>query len=208
MNLKGLIYRELGDGLTEKELAAAVGVSPRTIIKILADKLPKEPAVWKKFAKYFRMDADFLRTGRLVNVTEPCVSEGAVPMRKVPLLTWTQVGQMMEHIEPSTITNPEALLLATDIAGARTFALRVKDDSMYPMFGEGEIIFVNPDIESEPGQYVVAAACDSPESGILRELNMIGDQYVLHPLNRRYKDMPLTKAYCIWGKVVRLRKNL
>ncbi len=208
MNLKGLIYRELGDGLTEKELAAAVGVSPRTIIKILADKLPKEPAVWKKFAKYFRMDADFLRTGSLVNVTEPCVSEGAVPTRKVPLLTWTQVGQMMEHIEPSTITNPEALLLATDIAGARTFALRVKDDSMYPMFGEGEIIFVNPGIESEPGQYVVAAACDSPESGILRELNMIGDQYVLHPLNRRYKDMPLTKAYCIWGKVVRLRKNL
>ena len=208
MNLKGLIYRELGDGLTEKELAAAVGVSPRTIIKILADRLPKEPAVWKKFAKYFRMDADFLRTGRLANVTEPCVSEGAVPMRKVPLLTWTQVGQMMEHIEPSTITNPEALLLATDIAGARTFALRVKDDSMYPMFGEGEIIFVNPDIETEPKQYVVAAARDAPESGMLRELNMIGDQYVLHPLNRRYKDMPLTKDYCMWGKVVRLRKNL
>jgi SOS-response transcriptional repressor LexA len=208
VNLKGLVCRELGEGLTEKELAAAVGVSPRTIIKILADRLPKEPAVWKKFAKYFRMDADFLRTGRLVNVTEPCVSEGAVPMRKAPLLTWTQVGQMMEHIDPSTITNPEALLLATDITGARTFALRVKDDSMYPMFGEGEIIFVNPDLEAEPGQYVVAAARNSPESGMLRELNMIGEQYVLHPLNRRYKDLPLTNDYSIWGKVVRLRKNL
>jgi len=79
---------------------------------------------------------------------------------------------------------------------------------MYPMFGEGEIIFVNPDIETEPRQYVVAAPRDAPESGTLRELNMIGDRYVLHPLNRRYKDMPLTKDYCMWGKVVRLRKNL
>lgn len=208
MNLKGLVCRELGEGLTEKELAAAVGVAPRTIIKILADRLPKDPAIWKKFAKYFRMDADFLRIGRLVSAMETSGSEGAVSMKKVPLLTWTQVGQMMESIEPSHITDPEALLEATDVTGARNFALRVKDDSMYPMFGEGEIIFVNPDIESEPGQYVVAAARNSPESGMLRELNMIGDQYVLHPLNRRYKDMPLTKAYCIWGKVVRLRKNL
>ena len=37
---------------------------------------------------------------------------------------------------------------------------------------------------------------------------MIGEQYVLHPLNRRYKDLPLTNDYSIWGKVVRLRKNL
>ena len=50
MNLKGLVCRELGEGFTEKELAAAVGVSPRTIMKILADRLPKEPAIWKKVA--------------------------------------------------------------------------------------------------------------------------------------------------------------
>jgi len=208
VNLKGLVCRELGEGLTEKELAAAVGVSPRTIIKILADRLPKEPAVWKKFAKYFRMDADFLRIGRLISAMETSESASTVPTRKVPLLTWAQVGQMMERIEPSHVTDPEALLEATDVAGARTFALRVKDDSMYPMFGEGEIIFVNPDLEAEPGQYVVAAARNSPDSAMLRELNMIGEQYVLHPLNRRYKDMPLRNDYSIWGKVVRLRKNL
>jgi hypothetical protein len=133
VNLKGLVCRELGEGLTEKELAAAVGVAPRTIIKILADRLPKEPAVWKKFAKYFRMDADFLRTGRLVSGMEfASGSEGAVPMRKVPLLSWAQVGQM-GRIEPSCMTDPEALL-ETDVAGARTFALKVRDDSMYPLF--------------------------------------------------------------------------
>jgi endonuclease YncB( thermonuclease family) len=31
---------------------------------------------------------------------------------------------------------------------------------------------------------------------------------ILHPLNRRYADLPLTKQQRIWGRVVRLRKNL
>jgi hypothetical protein len=35
MNLKGLIYRELGEGMTEKELASAVRVPPRTLVDIL-----------------------------------------------------------------------------------------------------------------------------------------------------------------------------
>ena len=30
---------------------------------------------------------------------------------------------------------------------------------------------------------------------------------MLHPLNRKYEDLPLTKQE-VWGKVVRLRKNL
>lgn len=41
MNLKGLVHRELGEGVTEKELAAAVGVSARTIGNILVGQLLK-----------------------------------------------------------------------------------------------------------------------------------------------------------------------
>ena len=63
MNVKGLILRELGEGMTEKELASAIDVSPQTLKNILADKLPKDPASWEKFARYFRMEVDVLRTG-------------------------------------------------------------------------------------------------------------------------------------------------
>lgn len=63
MNLKGLIHRELGEGLTEEELASAVGVSVRTIANILTDELPQDPAIWEQFARYFRIHADFLRSG-------------------------------------------------------------------------------------------------------------------------------------------------
>ena len=49
--------------MTEKELASAVKVPARTIANILAGKLPHDAVIWERFARYFRLDADFLRTG-------------------------------------------------------------------------------------------------------------------------------------------------
>ncbi|MDN5943177.1 MAG: hypothetical protein L0H94_14965 [Nitrospira sp.] len=63
MNLKCLVYRDLGEGMTEKELASAVEVSVQTIANILAVNLPQDPAIWETCARYFRIHADFLRSG-------------------------------------------------------------------------------------------------------------------------------------------------
>ena len=214
MNLKGLIHRELGEGLTEEELASAVGVSVRTIANILVDELPQDPAVWETFARYFRIHADFLRSGGpphsegLFDLTESAHPSPLGPMRKVPLLKWDQIDQMVTHEEPPRLIHAEALL-ETDVPGKRTFAVQVKDNSMQPLFSEGEIIFVNPDLPSEPGHYVVVESEDGrPEGALLRQLKEIGGQAILHPLNRRYEDLPVTKDQRIWGRVVRLRKNL
>ena len=93
MDLKGLVHRELGEGLTEAELASAVGVSERTIADILVDDLPPDPAIWETFARYFRIHADFLRSGgpphseELFELTENTHPSPLGPMRKVPLLT-------------------------------------------------------------------------------------------------------------------------
>ena len=45
MNLKGLIHRELAEGMTEKELALAVRVPLQTLVNILAGKDPKDAAL-------------------------------------------------------------------------------------------------------------------------------------------------------------------
>ena len=214
MNLKGLIHRELGEGLTEEELASAVGVSVRTIANILIDELPQDPAIWETFARYFRIHADFLRSGGpphsegLFDLTESAHPSPLGPMRKVPLLRWDQIDQMVTSGEPPRLIHAEALL-ETDVPGKRTFAVQVRDDSMQPLFSEGEIIFVNPDLPSEPGQYVVVESEDGrPEGALLRQLKDIGGQAFLHPLNRRYEDLPVTKDQGFWGRVVRMRKNL
>jgi hypothetical protein len=46
VNVKGLVHREPSEGMTEAELASAIGISVRTIADILVDKLPQDSAVW------------------------------------------------------------------------------------------------------------------------------------------------------------------
>jgi SOS-response transcriptional repressor LexA len=210
VNLKGLIYRELGEGLTEKELAVAVGVSQRAIVSILADHIPKDPAVWRKFARYFRMDVDFLRTGHVEKRTGRSNKRQPVPAvqtRRIALVGWNQIQQVLDNEKAAAMVEP-GTVLETDLPGMRIFALRVRDDSMNPLFGEGEVIFVDPDEEIETGHYVIAGDEADPEKALLRELRDLGGRPVLHPLNRRYPDFPLMTGQRIWGRVVRLRKNL
>lgn len=214
MNLKGLVHRELGEGMTEEELASAVGVSAQTIQHILTDELLQDSVIWERFARYFRVHADFLRSGGpphsdgLFELTGNTHPSSLGQMRKVPLLKWHQIGPMVAGKEPPRLIHAEALL-ETDVPGTRTFALQIRDDSMQPLFSEGEIIFVNPDLPSEPGHYVVVESEDGrPERVLFRQLKEIGGQAILLPLNRRYEDLPMTKQQRILGRVVRLRKNL
>ncbi|HMU56355.1 MAG TPA: XRE family transcriptional regulator [Nitrospira sp.] len=215
MNLKGLIHRELGEGMTERELASAVEVSIRTITNILAGKLPRDRAIWEKFGRYFRMDVDFLRTGEPAHAIKTVELPGrarpsaAGEIRKIPLLDWHHMGRMVaDKTHPTTIRS-EAMVEATDVAGTRTVAVKVPDDSMEPLFNEGEMIFVNPELEWSPGDYVIARRPDGdPAAPLLRQVKRIGSHCMLHPLNRKYDDLPVTDRDAIWGKVVRLRKNL
>jgi SOS-response transcriptional repressor LexA len=214
MDLKGLVHRELGEGLTEEELASTVGVSVGTIDNILADKLPQDRTIWEHFARYFRIDVDFLQIGGpphsagQFDLKERATASPLGQMRKVPLLRWNQIDQMVMPEEPSRIIQAEAML-ETDVPGIRTFAMQVRDDSMEPLFSEGEVIFVNPDLQSEPGQYMMVDSENGrPEGALLRQLKEISGQAILHPLNQLYKDLPLTNQHRILGRVVRMRKNL
>ena len=215
LNLKGLIHRELGEGLTEKELASLVGVPFRTIVNILANKTPDDPAVWEKFAKYFRMDADFLRTGispharTTVELPVKAHHSTAGHIQQFPLLRWDQMGQIATKEILPEVLHAEAMIEATDVSGTRTFAVKVQDDSMEPLFSKDEMIFVDPDLEWKHDDYVIARHRDGDsEAMLLRQVKRIGAQCILHPLNRKYADIPVTSQDAVWGKVVRLRKNL
>ena len=214
MDLKGLVHRELGEGLTEEELASVVGVPLLTIANILADEPPQDRAIWEHFARYFRVDVDFLQIGGpsysegLFDFTESATPSPLGPMRKVPLLRWDQIDQMVMPEEPARVIHAEAML-ETDVPGVRTFAIQVQDDSMEPLFSEGEVVFVNPDLPTEPGQYVLVDSEDGrPDGALLRQLKEIDGQTILHPLDRLHKDLPVTNDQRILGRVVRLRKNL
>ncbi|BFU94713.1 MAG: hypothetical protein NTNFB02_14350 [Nitrospira sp.] len=206
MNLKGLVHRELGEGLTEAEPASAVEVSVRTIANTLAHKLPRDPAIWEKFARYFRMDVDFLRTGESTHARTTVELPGrthhsaAAQIRKFPLLHWQHLNQIVTSKTLPGVIHAEALIEATDVAGTRTVAVKVSDDSMEPLFSEGEMLFVNPDVEWKPGDSVIAQSQDGhSEALFIRQVKRIGSRCMPHALSRKYDDLPVTNRDAVRG---------
>ena len=215
MNLKSLVHRELGEGLTDEELAMAADVSGETITSILSNKLPDDRGIWEKFARYFRMEVDFLRTGESAHPA-PTVERprsdrhsAAGHLRTIPFLNWSRMESMLISKETSGNMLADAMVETTDISGARTFAVKVPDDSMAPLFNKQEMIFVNPDLKWKEGDYVLVRHLGkgTPET-LLRQIKPIGSQYILHPLNPKYKHLLLRNTDDVVGKVVRLRKTL
>jgi hypothetical protein len=138
--------------------ASVVGVPVETIENILANEPPQDHAIWEHFARYFRINVDFLHTGGpphsegLFDLTASTTPSSLGSMRTVPLLRWDQIDQRVMPEEPSRVIHAEAML-DTDVPWVRTFAIQVKDNSIEPLFSEGKVIFANPDLPTEPGKH-------------------------------------------------------
>ena len=206
-------YQLISEGLTEHDLAEDIGVPTFTIHGILKGRGPKSPDVLKKLARYFHMDVDLLRSGKLDLANTQKKNEETPgrhePYRKVPILSWAEMSQVVAQQDSRSFLASRQQMIETELSGARVFALHVNDVSMEPLLHEGEIVFVNPDLEPQPGHYVVVwDHTGEADSGCLRQLKKIQKRSVLHPLNTQFKDTPLTSHQKIVGRVVRLRMNL
>ena len=73
-----------------------------------------------------------------------------------------------------------------------TFALRVTGDSMEPDFTEGSILIVEPEMEAQPGDFIIAKNDD--EETTFKQLIRDGGDWYLKPLNQRYPLKPLGKS--------------
>ena len=182
MNLKGLVHRELGEGLTEKELASAIDVSVQTITNILVDQLPEDPAIWEKFARYFRIHADFLRTGGpphsegTFELTESAHHSPVGQMRKVPLLRWDQIDQMTGREEPPRLIHAEALLNGEDMMLAAFGTGR--DEGAFGLFGGQASPLSRMEVQYPDGKIIdmpaQANVYNVPPGTILRKWNAGG----------------------------------
>jgi phage repressor protein C with HTH and peptisase S24 domain len=91
------------------------------------------------------MDVELLRTGEpahvvtILKLSDSTHLSAAGRVRRIPLLTWDQTGQMVRSRYPPGVIQADAMVETTDVSGKRTVALKVKDDSMEPMFSHGEI---------------------------------------------------------------------
>jgi SOS-response transcriptional repressor LexA len=113
---------------------------------------------------------------------------------KVPLISWVQAGDFKQIIDEFSSESYEDTVHATVCVNQYTFALRVKGDSMEPDFPEGIIIIVEPEMDFQPGDFVIARTGDE---AVFKQIVKDGSDWYLKPLNPRYPIKPLGNAQII-----------
>lgn len=126
-------------------------------------------------------------------------------LRRVPLIPWGQAANWKEGVDRAP-GDPEDWIYTTELAGPRTFALRVKGDSMTSSrgddsFPDGTIIVLDPDREAVPGDFV--AVLQSAESEItFKQLTRDAGRLYLKPLNPQYPTLELAAGAAICGVLI------
>lgn len=149
--------------------------------------------------------ANFQNEERTKVVHDDNVTEFSSRLGKVPLISWVQAGSWCEatNCEPCEFDD----WISSPVPMSRCgFALRVRGDSMtnpgagrsYP---DGCVIFVDPDIEANTGDRVIARVPRTNEMTFKVLVEDAGRQY-LRPINPQYPIIDITEETHICGKVV------
>lgn len=133
-------------------------------------------------------------------------SEDFAGIDDIPLLSWSQAGEW-DRICSTPARRSLNKLPTTYRASRRTYALRVRDDSMEPKFPEGSHLIIEPDETPRPGQFVIVREPGTVEA-TFKQLVLDGDRRYLKPLNSRYPviALPPTAAFC--GVVKRVEMDV
>lgn len=161
---------------TMKEVARRIGVSQPTINNWEKGHTVPHAEQLEKLATLYKTTSMYLMYGRSRNTLRHIMWE-------VPLLSWVQAGEWteadMEFIENETIH-------VKNKPSEKTFAVRVKGDSMSPRFLEGDVLIVEPEKEPKNGSLVVARY---NEQATFKKLGIDAGMYFLKPLNKQYETL-------------------
>lgn len=114
----------------------------------------------------------------------------------VPLLSSIQAGDFKNHVDNYLSGDGgEEPVPTTAPVNRYTFALRVTGDSMTPEFQEGMLLIIEPELEPNPGDFVVAR--NGNDETTFKQLVKDGADWYLKPLNERYPLKPLGNSTII-----------
>lgn len=120
-----------------------------------------------------------MATGWLDREHGTYLAEGPQVTGIFPLISWEQAldWPANKNSLQDTVTYP---CLAP--CSEESFVLKVQGISMEPVFNEGELIFVDPNVTIKTGNYVVASLAKEPEP-LLRKLIVESGKNYLHTTN-------------------------
>lgn len=122
-------------------------------------------------------------------------SSGPTVHGHVPLISWVRAGEASEAIDALELGHGEAWIATTCPIHRHTYALRVEGDSMETKFPAGIIIVVEPELDPQPGDFVIAK--NGGGEVTFKQLVKDGADWYLKPLNERYPIKPLGDSQVI-----------
>lgn len=190
--------------LTQKELADRAGITQVTVHKLISGKIFRTSRLIE-LANALQCSPEWL-------MSENHSEEGtkfennllvdSVPIKGLyPLISWVQAGAW-EPIDEIQIYDALRYPCPKKCSDS-TFLLRVRGISMSPKFIEGDIIYVDPEVQALSGRYIVARLEDENEA-TFKQLIIEGEQKFLKPVNPNWPEqlIPINGNCTIVGVVV------
>jgi len=200
---------------TVKECAQALGLPYELLRKVVGeDHIPKDEQLLVYARKLGIEPKDLLFTAYHQKAPaefkeyfeSKVIREMPVAQNKIPLINFVQAGGFGSGTDQYPYPGVAEEYVETDLQGRYLFSMRVKGDSMEPLFFEDEIIIIDPEVQPQPGDYVIVKK-DDEEEATFKQLKKYRGVWVMHPLNPRFEDVEMTKDMRIVGKVIRKQRD-
>jgi SOS-response transcriptional repressor LexA len=194
----------LDSGLKQNELARRIGVTPAAVNNWLnrgARDIRSD--ILFALSETSGKSARWLATGEGPE-TPSNVSEGPQVRGMVPLISWVAAGGWDEASDPYLPGDGQTWLPCPTAHSMRTYALRVRGDSMTATHGksypEGCLIFVDPELTSPTNGQPVIARIDGDAEVTFKVFMRDAGRIWLRALNPAYP--PITEAFVVLGTVI------
>ncbi len=131
------------------------------------------------------------------------IARGPIIHRQLPLINWVQAGNWTDiHASDEPLEVLEYYPCPIKCS-PRSFVLRVQGSSMEPKFNDGDLIFVDPDVEVTHGKFVVVRLNDSNQA-TFKQLIVENNQLFLKAVNPDWPQriMSIEEEATICGVVV------
>jgi repressor LexA len=190
--------------MQQNELAEAIHMSPVTLNKIEKGRRPIKDEEFVIFANFFNTTTDYILRGE--NPVPPAPSKGI----KIPIL-----GAVVAGVPVSAVTDIIGYEEITPQMAAQGnhFALKIKGDSMFPKFENGDIVVVREQHDVDSGD--VAIVLINGDEATCKKLKKMNDGIMLYGYNPSvypphfYSSEEVQKLpVVIIGKVIELRRSL
>lgn len=198
--------------ITQLQLSKLVGVSHVTVSQWESDTTSPKGQNLYKLTQILKTQANWLISGANSSAEETAVSPTTQPtVEKRPVISHEQASSWTEAIDYRALGNDVEWEESPLFASENAFWLNVVGDSMTSPVGlsicEGHLILVDPNIQAENGNLIVAKLNDSHEITFKKLVIDAGHQY-LKPLNPQYSSIEIHGNCHIVGVVKEAKLKL